>query len=158
MLNSSVAMMGDTDSDGSLSFMMFPALKYGVTIVNETLGVSNYIELSPKEEFYTIICPKSGQAATDNRLNSSYTIKLPFYQLNSSGYYNLSMIYQDLDGLTCGLVFTVYDHSNGDVVMYTHDWGDPTPDDLIVDNYTAYVPFGREYIWEYNASRGCPAT
>lgn len=150
MVDSNVAMYGFTDNQGAISMMLFPAIRYGFWVENETLGVSNYVEISPKEEFYTIICPKTGQAASESKINNTYTTRLPFYQLNST-YYNLSMIFYDPDGRADNVVFTVYDHTAGDTVVYQKDWGDPNTD-MIVDNYTAYVPFGQEYIWEYNAT------
>ena len=150
MVDSNVAMYGFTDNQGAISMMLFPAIRYGFWVENETLGVSNYVEISPKEEFYTIICPKTGQAASESKINNTYTTRLPFYQLNTT-YYNLSMIFYDPDGRADNVVFTVYDHTAGDTVVYQKDWGDPNTD-MIVDNYTAYVPFGQEYIWEYNAT------
>ena len=150
MVDSNVAMNGTTDSQGALSMMLFPAIRYGFWIENATLGVNNYVEISPKEEMYTIVCPKTGQTASESHINQSLTTKLPFYQLNTS-YYNLSMIFHDPDGKADNLVFTVYDHTGGDAVVYQKDWGDPNTN-IIIDNYTVYVPLGQEFIWEYNAT------
>ena len=150
MVDSNIAMNGTTDSQGALSMMLFPAIRYGFWIENATLGVNNYVEISPKEEKYTVVCPRTGQVAGESHINQSLTTKLPFYKLNTS-YYNLSMIFFDPEGKADNVIFTVYDHTGGDTIVYQKDWGDPNTN-IIIDNYTVYLPLGQEYIWQYNAT------
>ncbi|MDD3019779.1 MAG: PKD domain-containing protein, partial [Alphaproteobacteria bacterium] len=147
MTNGSIAMSGITTSDGSLTFTMFPALTYGLTITNTTIGLNNYQTLSPKDTDYTIYCPLSSQHAVNNTLTQVTESKNLFYKLNATAY-NLSMKYQDTSGYTTGLVFWVKDYTHGNVLVYSHDLGNPGTS-LITDNYTVIVPLGQEYIWGY---------
>ena len=62
------------------------------------------------------------------------------------------MIYQDSQGYTTNLVFNVYDYSAGRTLVYTKDWGNPGTAQ-VVDNYTVMVPLGKEYQWQYNATK-----
>ena len=147
MTNGSEAMSGVTTSDGSLTFSMFPALTYGLTITNSTIGLNNYQTLSPKDVDYTIYCPLSSQHAVNNTLTQVTESKNLFYKLNATAY-NLSMNYQDTSGYTTDLVFWVKDYTHGDVLVYSHDLGNPGTS-MITDNYTVIVPLGQEYLWGY---------
>ena len=147
MTNGSEAMSGVTTSDGSLTFSMFPALTYGLTITNSTIGLNNYQTLSPKDVDYTIYCPLSSQHAVNNTLTQVTESKNLFYKLNATAY-NLSMGYQDTSGYTTDLVFWVKDYTHGDVLVYSHDLGNPGTS-MITDNYTVIVPLGQEYLWGY---------
>jgi hypothetical protein len=151
MTNSSMAMSGTTTNDGSLTFMMFPALTYGVTIANPTLGLNNYRTISPRDTDYVLYCPLSTQIARNNTLTAVTASSLPYYKLNTS-YYNLSMIYHDAAGYTTNVRFIVIDYTNGGTTVLDRNWGNPGTG-IVVDNYTAYVPMGQEYIWKYNATK-----
>jgi len=152
MTTSSLAMVGSTANDGALTFMMFPALTYGLTITNATIGLNNYQELSPRDTDYVIYCPLASQGQVNNTLTAAVASSLPFYQLNASGGYNLSMIYQDTAGYTTNVRFQVIDYSAGSVLVYDNDLGNPGTG-IITDNYTVLVPLGQEYIWRYNATK-----
>jgi hypothetical protein len=151
MTNSSMAMSGTTTNDGSLTFMMFPALTYGVTITNPALGLNNYRTISPRDTDYVLYCPLSTQIARNNTLTAVTASSLPYYKLNTS-YYNLSMIYHDAAGYTTNVRFIVIDYTNGGTTVLDRNWGNPGTG-IVVDNYTAYVPLGQEYIWKYNATK-----
>jgi len=152
MTTSSLAMVGSTANDGALTFMMFPALTYGLTITNATIGLNNYQELSPRDTDYVIYCPLTSQGQVNNTLTAAVASSLPFYQLNASGGYNLSMIYQDTAGYTTNVRFQVIDYTAGSVLVYDHDLGNPGTG-IITDNFTVLVPIGQEYIWQYNATK-----
>jgi hypothetical protein len=152
MTNSSIAMTGDTTNDGSLTFMMFPAITYGLTITNATIGLNNYRTLAPKDTDYVIMCPLAGQVQVNNTLSAVANSSLPYYRLNATGGYNLSMIYHDSQGYTTNLKFQVYDYTHGNILVYNHDLGNPGTS-IITDNYTVVVPMGQEYIWQYNATK-----
>ena len=152
MTTSSLAMVGSTANDGALTFMMFPALTYGLTITNATIGLNNYQELSPRDTDYVIYCPLAGQEQVANTLTAAVASSLPFYQLNASGGYNLSMIYHDAGGYTTNVRFQVIDYSAGSVLVYDNDLGNPGTG-IITDNFTVLVPQGQEYIWRYNATK-----
>lgn len=152
MTNSSIAMVGNTTNDGSLTFMMFPAITYGLTITNATIGLNNYRTLAPKDTDYVIMCPLAGQVQVNNTLAAVANSSLPYYRLNATGGYNLSMIYYDAQGYTTNLKFQVYDYTHGNILVYNHDLGNPGTS-IITDNYTVVVPMGQEYIWQYNATK-----
>jgi len=152
MVDSGLAMTGSTANDGALTFMMFPALTYGLTITNATIGLNNYQELSPRDTDYVIYCPLASQNQVNNTLTAAVASSLPFYQLNATGGYNLSMIYQDTAGYTTNLRFQVIDYTAGSVLVYDHDLGNPGTG-IVIDNYTVVVPMGQEYIWRYNATK-----
>lgn len=152
MVNSSVAMTGISGDDGSNTFTLFGSLTYGITLTNATVGANCYKKLAPIDASYRIYCPITGQTAVNNTLTAVNTSKLVFYKLNTSSYYNLSMIYEDQTGYTTNLSFNVYDYSAGRTLVYTKNWtGIGTAQ--IVDNYTVYIPLGKEYQWQYNATK-----
>jgi len=99
-----------------------------------------------------IYCPLASQGQVNNTLTAAVASSLPFYQLNASGGYNLSMIYQDTAGYTTNVRFQVIDYSAGSVLVYDNDLGNPGTG-IITDNYTVLVPLGQEYIWRYNATK-----
>lgn len=152
MVNSSVAMTGYSADDGSNTFTLFGSLTYGITLTNATVGANCYKRLAPIDSSYRIYCPTTGQTAVNNTLTAVNTSRLTFYRLNATGGYNLSMIYEDQSGYTTNLVFNVYDYSAGRTLVYTKDWGNPGTSQ-VVDNYSVYVPLGKEYQWQYNATK-----
>jgi uncharacterized GH25 family protein len=151
MTNGSTAMTGTTTNDGSLTFMMFPALTYGVTITNPAIGLNNYRTIAPRDTDYVLYCPLSTQIARNNTIAAVASSSLPYYKLNTS-YYNLSMIYYDASGYTTNLKFKVIDYTGGGTTVLDRNWGNPGTA-TVVDNYTVYVPMGQEYIWKYNATK-----
>ena len=152
MVNSSIAMIGTSGDDGSNTFTLFGSLTYGITLTNATVGANCYKKLAPIDASYRIYCPITGQTAVNNTLTAVNTSKLVFYKLNTSSYYNLSMIYEDQTGYTTNLSFNVYDYSAGRTLVYTKNWTD-IGTAQVVDNYTVYIPLGKEYQWQYNATK-----
>jgi PKD repeat protein len=151
MLNSSMAMSGDTDDNGGLAFTMFKSIQYRLAITNTTSGVASTKTLYPSDQEYVIYVRTAGQVAANNTLEGVVDSSLPFYKLNAT-HYNLSMIYHDTSGYTTNVVFNVRDWTGGNVVVYTKDLGNPGTS-IVTDNYTVAVPLGQEYIWEYNATK-----
>lgn len=151
MIGGDLAMSGTTTDDGSVTFLMFPVLSYGLTITNSTAGLNNYRVLSPKSDDYIIRCPLSDQHAPNDTLQQVVNSRNAFYRLNSS-YYNLSTVFQDSSGNTINLRFQVYDYSAGNVLVYDHDLGNPGTG-IVTDNYTVYLPLGAEYRWGYNSTK-----
>lgn len=151
LVDTETPMTGYAGTDGSLVFTLFKSLKYGITISNVTEGWSNYVDISPIEDEYTVICPR---ATTRN--NTATPIKesrLPFYVINetaSGQCYNLSMTYQDTSGDADGLKFQVWTRDRS-TLLYEEDYGDPGTD-LHVANYTFCGNRGDEVIWLYNQS------
>ena len=152
MLSSSTAYTAYTGDDGSNTFTLFGGITYGIYITNATVGANCYKRLAPIDSSYRIYCPTTGQTAVNNTLTAVNTSRLTYYRLNSTGGYNLSMIYQDTDGYTTNLRFQVFDYSAGNTLLYDHDLGNPGTG-VVVDNYTVYAPRGKEYRWFYNATK-----
>jgi len=151
MVNSAVAMNGTTDDNGGLSFTMFKEIQYRLTIANLTSGVSSTKTLYPSDPEYVIYVRTAGQTANNNTLGGVVNSSLPFYKLNTT-HYNLSVIYHDTSGYTTNVVFNVRDWSAGNALVYSKNLGNPGTG-IVTDNYTVAIPLGKEYIWEYNATK-----
>jgi hypothetical protein len=150
MTNSGVAMAGQTDSNGGLSFSMFKSIQYALLITNTTSGVSATRNLYPSDQEYLIRVPLPGQVASNNTLSAMANTSLPIYQINATAY-NVSVIYHDGSGLTSDVLFYVR-YRNG-TVLYYEDLGNPGRE-TVVANYTVNnLPMGTELMWSYNARR-----
>lgn len=150
MVNSSAAMMAETDDDGGVSFVMFKSLKYRLVISNATQGVSGTKSLYPNDQQYDIRVAATGQKAVNNTLQAMGNTSLPVYQLNATAY-NLSMIYRDTTGMTTNVVFMVK-FRNG-TTLYSQNLGNPGTT-LVAANYTVINPgIGQELIWMFNATK-----
>jgi PKD repeat protein len=150
MTDNGIAMAGQTDSNGGLSFSMFKSLQYSLLITNTTSGVSATKNLYPSDQEYLIRVPIAGQVVVNNTLAAMAKTSLPVYQLNATAY-NLSVIYQDTSGLTTDVLFYVR-YRNG-TVLYYQDLGNPGTG-IVSANYTvSNLPMGMELLWSYNARR-----
>jgi PKD repeat protein len=150
MTDSGVAMAGQTDSNGGLSFTMFKSIQYALAITNTTSGLSATKNIYPSDQEYLIRVPLPGQVSVNNTLNSMANTSLPVYQLNSTAY-NLSVIYRDTSGLTDKVLFIVK-YRNG-TVLYNVDLGNPGTG-IVSANYTINnIGIGTEILWSYNARR-----
>ena len=150
MTNSGIAMAGQTDSNGGLNFAMFKSIAYNLWIFNATSGVNVNQTLYPADQEYRIRVPLASQMPVNNTLSQMSKTSLPVYQLNASCY-NLSLVYEDLSGLTTGLWFKVWAR-NGTYFLNT-DEGNPGTS-MVVDNFTiCYQPMGTEILWGYGAER-----
>lgn len=150
MLDSGVAMAGQTDSNGGLSFSMFKSIQYALLITNTTSGISATKNLYPSDQEYLIRVPLPGQVASNNTLKAMQNTSLPIYQINATAY-NVSVIYHDGSGLTTDVLFYVK-YRNGTVLHY-EDLGNPGTG-TVVSNYTvSNLPMGTELMWSYNARR-----
>jgi hypothetical protein len=150
MTDSGLAMAGQTDSNGGLNFVMFEAIAYNLQIVNTTNGVNVNRILYPLDTEYKIRVPLASQMPVNNTLQQMSKTSLPVYQLNASCY-NLSLIYEDLSGLTTGLWFKVW--ARNGTYFLEKDEGNPGTS-MIADNFTiCYQPMGTEILWGYGAQR-----
>lgn len=141
---------GWTGTDGSWVAPMLSSFRYRFNLLNTTAGINHTVTFNPQDTSYRIYVTSS--TPTNNTLTQVTQSSLPYYKLNSSGYYNLSMIYQDPQGYTTFLQFNVKDYTHGNTLVYTKNWTD-LGTSIIVDNYTAYIPLGQEYNWQYNATK-----
>jgi hypothetical protein len=155
MTNGSVAMMATTGTDGSATFMMFPAIQYGITITNITEGLSKYVTIYPQDNDYVIYCPTSNQAEPTSRITHLYNTSLYVTEPNAS-WITWNIIYQDTSGYTTGLTWNVTCWNNM-TEMYTKTWGAVGSTTVLADNYTfPSVPAGVEYRAVYSAVRNIP--
>jgi PKD repeat protein len=151
MTNSSLAMTGVTGSDGSLSFIMYPVLKYAFTISNATTGLSKYVEIYPQDNEYIIQCTLPSQVLPTSKLIQTANSTLYITEPNTS-YVTFHVIYQDTSALTTNILWNVTCLTNH-TVMYSHDFGNPITG-IMMDNYTVSTsPRGTEYQAMYDATR-----
>jgi len=152
MTNSSVAMQGYTDIDGSSVFMMFPAIQYGITITNVSVGLSKYITLNPQDTDYVIQCFLPNQVPQTSVLTHLYNSTLYVTEPNAS-FIVWNIIYQDTSGDTTALTWNITCLTNG-TEMHTKTWGAMGINDVAADNYTfPSEPKGIEYKALYDATR-----
>jgi PKD repeat protein len=155
MTNSGVAMQGMTGNDGSLSFVMYPVLQYGITITNTTAGLSKYVTIYPQDNDYIIYCPLASQAQVPSRATYLYNSSLYVTEPNAS-WITWNIIYSDTSGYTTGLTWNVTCWNNM-TEMYSNTWGAVGAGTVINDNYTfPSVPAGVEYRALYAAARTLP--
>ena len=155
MVNGDVAMQGLTGTNGQISFMMFPAIQYGITITNETAGLSKYVEIYPTDSDYIIRCPLTSQAMPTMASTSLANASLYVTEPNSS-WITWNLLYSDPSGHTTGLTWNVTCWNNM-TVMHNNSWGAVGTSAIIVDNYTfPSVPVGEEYVAMYDAVRDIP--
>lgn len=155
MVNGSVAMQGMSGSDGSVTFTMFPAIEYGITITNNTLGLSKYVTVYPQDNDYVIYCPLGSQAEPISRITHMYNTSLYVTEPNAS-WITWNIYYQDTSGYTTGLTWNVTCWNNM-TEMYNKTWGAVGASTILADNYTfPSVPAGVEYRAVYQATRDIP--
>ena len=155
MVNGSSAMQGWTGSDGTATFTMFPAIQYGITITNNTIGLSKYVTIYPQDNDYIIYCPLSSQAAPTSRQTHLANSTLYVTEPNSS-FITWNLIYSDTSGYTTALTWNVTCWNNM-TVMHTQSWGAVGAGTIITDNYTfPSTPVGIEYRALYDATRNVP--
>jgi len=155
MTNGSVAMYGMTGTNGDISFMMFPAIQYGISITNVSVGLSKYIEIYPTDTEYLIRCPLSTQAQSTNMLTAMSNTSLYVTEPNSS-YITWNLQYQDGEGYTTALTWNVTCWNNM-TVMHSNSWGALAAGEMVLDNYTfPSTPVGMEYRAILNATRVTP--
>jgi len=154
MTNGGIAMTGITTDDGSVTFVMFPALSYGVTLTNTPLGLSHYTTISPQDSDYTIYAALPSQA----RQNSTYMAlsnTTLFITEPTASTVTFNLIYFDPTGLTTNLKFNVTCWSNN-TPMYYVDLGNPGTSVVADSSYTVPNVKGQEWRFWYNATRSAP--
>ena len=152
MVNSAVVQQDYTESTGGFVFTALPVIRYGITVTNATTGMNHRVEITPKD-YYTIYCPLTGQAKTNNTLLARQNATLPWYSLNNT-HLMMGMTYQDTTSCTSSVLFRVWFQVNGTEVHNTTWTGFGSS--LILDNHTIpKAPIGTEYLWQYNATRVC---
>jgi len=161
MTSNGIAATGWTGGDGSSTFVMFPALRYGITLTNASIGLNHYTTLSPQDTDYVIYCPLSTQRAANSTQamlgNTSLWVTFP-----NISFVTFNFGYQDLSGLTTTVNYSVWKWAN----VSTHNAGLPQlmySIDLIPgtgyvtdQNYSARNIWGDEYKFVYNATRSAP--
>jgi PKD repeat protein len=154
MTNSGVAMQGTTGSDGTLSFIMYPVLQYGITITNSTSGLTKYITLYPQDTDYIIYCPLTSQAASTDRTTHLANSTLYVTEPNSS-FITWNIIYSDTSGYTTDVTWNITCWNNM-TEMYSKTWH-TVGTSVLIDNYTfPSTPVGVEYRALYDATRDVP--
>ena len=155
MANSGVAMSGITDTNGGLSFIMYPVLQYQIVITNATAGLSKTVTIAPQDTDYIVKCPLTSQLApvmaSTYLQNSSLYITEP-----NASWIIWNMIYTDPSGHTTGLTWNVTCWNN-QTVMHSQSWGAVGAGEIVYDNYTfPSEPKGMEYKATYDAIRDIP--
>jgi len=161
MVDGDVAMQGFTGTDGAISFMMFPAIQYGITVTNATLGVSKYVSIYPQDNDYVIRCVVANVNEEESHMVALYNSTL-YVSEPSSSEITWNLYYDDPQLKTYHLVWNITCLNNG-TVMYDNEWSDGAypyfnPISIlqypITDNYTfPAVPAGVEYRATYDAER-----
>lgn len=160
MVNSSVAMQGYTGSDGAISFMMFPEIRYGITVSNISTGLSKYVEIYPRDDTFQIFCPLPSQAGVtppNQYLSGAY---INITEPNSS-FVTFNFHYADSGGITQNLTWNIT-YANGTVVYDPGvTWGPGmfTGGGAVNDNFTVSTsPRGTEYYARYRAELNTSTT
>jgi hypothetical protein len=154
MVDGSVAMQGYTGTDGSASFAMFPAIQYGITVTNTTLGMSKYVTIYPQDNDYIIYCPLGSQAAPTPKLSYLNGSAIYVTEPNSS-FVSFNVSYIDTSDNTDNVLWNITYANNG-TTLYSHDFGDPGTA-LQTDTYLVSTSVrGQEYIARYFAHRTSP--
>jgi PKD repeat protein len=151
MTNSSLAMSDLTGTDGTVTFMMFPALTYKILVTNATLGLSNAVYISPTDLSYDIYCPLATQRPQNQTYmtmrNTSLYVTEP-----DPNHVTFHLLYYDPSGLTTNLKYNVTCWDN-QTPMYYVDLGNPGTAVVTDDSYTVPNVKGQEWRFFYNATR-----
>jgi len=139
-------MVGDTRTDGSVTFTMHSSLAYGINVTG--VGIDPfYTEVQPSDDEYTIWLRTS--ASNVSWIAVSPNATLTVYQPNIS-YITLGASYYDVYGLTNSIQFNLTCQNNNTVVYSTSV--DPGIGRVLL-NTTIANKRGERYILEYNATR-----
>jgi PKD repeat protein len=152
MVDGSIAMQGYAGSDGSVTFMMFPAIQYGITITNLSIGLSKYTTLYPQDNDYIIYCPLLSQIPPESKyeelVNSTIYVSEP-----NTTHITFTAVYQDTTATTTNVRWNVTNLTSGTVVK-SLSWGVPVAGTQYTDTYTfPSTPSGIEYQATMDATR-----
>ena len=154
MTNNGLAMQSNTSNDGSLTFMLFPALTYGMTITNASIGLNNYQTITPSDTDYTVFCPLPYQNVNSQVYGKQTQLAqnlLYVSQINSTAVM-INFQYQDTASATTAVTWNVTNWNTG-AVVYGKTFGNPGTG-MLIDNYTVLtVPSGVDYRFAYEATR-----
>lgn len=110
MTNSSIAMMGTTDSGGDIDFTLFKNIKYSINIWNQTNNINYTVSGYPTQQEYIYTIPIGVYAAPTLGNNLiSYSLRTVTVD---AGNETVMMSYNDATGYTTSLTFAVYNASN----------------------------------------------
>jgi hypothetical protein len=145
-------MQGYTGSDGSASYTMFPAIQYGITISNASIGLSKYVTIYPQDNDYVIYCPLSTQVQPPSKyaelVNSTIYVSEP-----NTTHITFTAVYQDTTSKTTNVRWNVTNLTSGTVVK-NYIWGAATAGTQYTDTYTfPSTPAGIEYRATLDATR-----
>jgi hypothetical protein len=143
-------MVGDTRTDGSVTFTMHSSLAYGINVTGNISGVPItpfYTEVQPSDNDYTIWLRTV--AANVSWVAVSPNATLTMYQPNIS-WATFGVDYYDVYGLTSLLEFELKCQNNNTVV-YTSSV-DPGISRVLLNTTIPNIR-GQRWIWKYNAMR-----
>ena len=137
---------GDTDSTGSVDFLLSKQNLYRITFISASQGINTTWTLYPKEDYYTLVVNgiNNFEDCAAKNISTSAT------DLNAT-HQRLNLNYSDPSGTTTRINFTVYYANNRTVYA--------TQGNVVASTWNTYidVPMGNattgvEYIYGYNSS------
>lgn len=134
MQNGSIAMSGQTTTDGTQTFVMFPALTYKLMVQNDTQGVACQKTISPSDTAYAIYCPTNSQKNPNTTIAQTLNQSYVWVTEPNSSYVTFNSQYQDALAKTTNVRFIVRFASNNSI-LYQYDFGDPGSAKVLA-NYT----------------------
>jgi len=156
MTNSALAMTGWTGADGSVTFVMFPSLTYGITLTNTSVGLSHYTTISPTDSDYVVYAALSqSESAKFNVTQQQISNATLYITEPNNSYVTFNLIYYDGSALTTNLLFNVTCWDNM-TPMYYIDFGNPGKNVITDSNYTVPNVRGQEWKFWWNATRSAP--
>lgn len=134
MQNGSIAMSGQTTTDGTQTFVMFPALTYKLMVQNDTQGVACQKTISPSDTAYAIYCPTNSQKNPNTTIAQTLNQSYVWVTEPNSSYVTFNSQYQDALAKTTNVRFIVRFASNNSI-LYQYDFGNPGSAKVLA-NYT----------------------
>jgi PKD repeat protein len=153
MTNSSLAASAYTTADGSVTFVMFPALTYRVALTNATIGLSHVTSISPQDSDYTIHVTLPSQVPGNQTYMVMRNISL-FVTEPTSTTVRFNLVYYDPAALTTSLTFNVTCWDNQTPMYYITFL--PGAQVVADSNYTVPLVWGQEWRFWINATRSAP--
>ncbi len=150
MMSNNLSMVGNTRTDGSVTFTMHASLAYGVNVTGNISGVDIvpfYVELQPSDNDYTLWLRYLASNVSWIAISPNATLTM--YQPNIS-WATFGVDYYDVYGLTTLLEFELRCQNNNTVVYATSI--DPGISRVLLNTTIPNIR-GQRWIWKYNAVR-----
>jgi PKD repeat protein len=143
----SEVMTGTTGSDGAVVFLMLESIQYHVNFTSSTLGVSESVDLFPKEDSYLVMVGTTATGSSDKMFGAGTGKIVRSLVSNQTGtklFMNLS--YLDAEGYTTSIYFYTEDANktplyNTTYIGASHDFS------YVVDPFT----HGATYYYGFTA-------